>query len=316
MPTFHALQCYNCGAMQVKQEKKSSNKWSCCICNEKQSVRKVFARSEAAKDIRMFVQEFNYSKGVLEAEVVASNIQIAGCMNDLDAEGWSQGFPDVKEFVERRSKWLEYLEEMPAAVEPLQDKCEGVNVVTAIPENIHGKRKCRGLTSCETICDDYKCKLTSSWTKTKRMSSSNRESLETDSTLFTHSCSSNQGTSAETFKSSKQDLCRSWPVQNLIQGNLFHKPSANLYMPTLETGNAGFEIAANRTSKWEEYLLPDMENFQGGMPSKICNSWGSKSCLEGSDKVEFHDLVTAELTSTYPDELVDEEVHPQFFTEH
>ena len=47
---------------QVKQQKKSSNKWICSICNEKQSVRNVFASSMSAKDIRIFVQQFNLSR--------------------------------------------------------------------------------------------------------------------------------------------------------------------------------------------------------------------------------------------------------------
>ncbi|XP_031488957.1 uncharacterized protein LOC116256685 [Nymphaea colorata] len=59
---FIAVQCYQCSTMQVKQEKKSSNKWRCVICNERQSVRKVFARSFLAKDVRGFVQVANAAR--------------------------------------------------------------------------------------------------------------------------------------------------------------------------------------------------------------------------------------------------------------
>ncbi|XP_027925070.1 uncharacterized protein LOC114182400 [Vigna unguiculata] len=58
---FIALQCYQCSTMQVKQ-KKSSNKWSCAVCNQKQSVRRVFAQGFMAKDVRKFVQDFNMSR--------------------------------------------------------------------------------------------------------------------------------------------------------------------------------------------------------------------------------------------------------------
>ncbi|CAK9174164.1 unnamed protein product [Ilex paraguariensis] len=63
MPTiFIALQCCQCSTMQVKQQKKSSNKWICVVCNQKQSVRKVFAQGLMAKDVRKFVQSFNMSR--------------------------------------------------------------------------------------------------------------------------------------------------------------------------------------------------------------------------------------------------------------
>ncbi|KAE9454354.1 hypothetical protein C3L33_13760, partial [Rhododendron williamsianum] len=45
--------------LQVKQQKKSSNQWICVVCNEKQSVRKVFAQGFMAKDVPKFVQTFN-----------------------------------------------------------------------------------------------------------------------------------------------------------------------------------------------------------------------------------------------------------------
>ena len=47
MPVFLALQCYSCAAFQVVQEKKSSNKFACALCHEKQSVRKVRCRPAA-----------------------------------------------------------------------------------------------------------------------------------------------------------------------------------------------------------------------------------------------------------------------------
>lgn len=50
--------------MQVKQRKQSSknNKWTCVVCNQKQSARKVFAESPMARDLRPFVQSSNMSR--------------------------------------------------------------------------------------------------------------------------------------------------------------------------------------------------------------------------------------------------------------
>ncbi|KAF3447376.1 hypothetical protein FNV43_RR12562 [Rhamnella rubrinervis] len=64
---FVAFQCCQCSTMQVKQRNKkstksSSNKWTCVVCNQKQSVRKVFAQGPMAKHLRSFVQSFNMSR--------------------------------------------------------------------------------------------------------------------------------------------------------------------------------------------------------------------------------------------------------------
>ncbi|KAL6218252.1 hypothetical protein ACLB2K_011467 [Fragaria x ananassa] len=61
---FYAVQCCQCSTMQVKQRKQSSknNKWTCVVCNQKQSARKVFAESTMARDLRPFVQSSNMSR--------------------------------------------------------------------------------------------------------------------------------------------------------------------------------------------------------------------------------------------------------------
>ncbi|KAJ8747703.1 hypothetical protein K2173_014377 [Erythroxylum novogranatense] len=62
--SFIAVQCFQCSTMQVKQQRKNGNKWTCVICNHKQSIRKVFAKGHMAKDLRLFVQSFNMSRNV------------------------------------------------------------------------------------------------------------------------------------------------------------------------------------------------------------------------------------------------------------
>jgi hypothetical protein len=51
---------------QVKELRKISpanSKWSCVLCSEKQSVRKVYCRADTAKEVRNFVQQFNLARG-------------------------------------------------------------------------------------------------------------------------------------------------------------------------------------------------------------------------------------------------------------
>lgn len=59
--TFRALRCAECGAFQVHLEGKSP-KWSCILCNTKQSLIRVYATG-AAKDVRRVVQDLNAARG-------------------------------------------------------------------------------------------------------------------------------------------------------------------------------------------------------------------------------------------------------------
>ncbi|XP_072995293.1 uncharacterized protein [Typha latifolia] len=61
---FVALQCFQCSTLQVKQQsKKSSSKWVCAVCNQRQPVRRIHARGPLASDLRRYVQSFNMSRG-------------------------------------------------------------------------------------------------------------------------------------------------------------------------------------------------------------------------------------------------------------
>lgn len=66
MPEFLGLQCFKCEAFQVQQKKKT-NKWKCAICQSKQTVRKIYAVSAKAKEVRGVVMDLNMRRG--EAEV-------------------------------------------------------------------------------------------------------------------------------------------------------------------------------------------------------------------------------------------------------
>ncbi|KAF7812635.1 MRN complex-interacting protein [Senna tora] len=106
---FIALQCCQCLTMQVKQKKKSSNKWNCVVCNQKQSVRKVFAQGFMAKDIRSFVQSFNMSRKSLDEQShFAENL-----VSSLEEENKTDEDNNFKLPInqkKKRSDWTEYLD--------------------------------------------------------------------------------------------------------------------------------------------------------------------------------------------------------------
>ncbi|KAJ0985560.1 hypothetical protein J5N97_003916 [Dioscorea zingiberensis] len=99
--SFIALQCFQCSTMQqVKQQKKSSNKWVCAVCNERQSVRRVHARSHLAKDVRLFVQSFNMSRIPHPADVPDRTLPL------LRSDQEACGEDDRR----KRMDWTEYLD--------------------------------------------------------------------------------------------------------------------------------------------------------------------------------------------------------------
>ncbi|XP_059489768.1 MRN complex-interacting protein [Neocloeon triangulifer] len=58
---FHVLRCFACSTFQVHIVKKSSNKWQCKMCNEKQSIKQVFGRG-TGQECRVHVQKLNASR--------------------------------------------------------------------------------------------------------------------------------------------------------------------------------------------------------------------------------------------------------------
>ncbi|KAK3230242.1 hypothetical protein Dsin_002123 [Dipteronia sinensis] len=86
---------------QVKQKKKSSNKWTCVVCNQKQSVRKVFAQGYNAKDLRQYVQSFNMSLKDRPQEEQQEEEEV----RDMEAKESQQSRANVD------SNWKDYLSE-------------------------------------------------------------------------------------------------------------------------------------------------------------------------------------------------------------
>ncbi|ESO11680.1 hypothetical protein HELRODRAFT_166695 [Helobdella robusta] len=74
---FNVLRCYKCETFQVQQQKKTG-RWSCKVCEEKQSVKQIYG-SGAGYECRMHVQKLNKLKGEIENNRLKLN-------NDEDGE--------------------------------------------------------------------------------------------------------------------------------------------------------------------------------------------------------------------------------------
>ncbi|CAN7054050.1 hypothetical protein IGI04_028674 [Brassica rapa subsp. trilocularis] len=130
---FLALQCFECSTMQVKQKKKSSNNWVCVVCNQKQSVRKVFAQGYKAKDLRFFVQSFNMSRKVADEEKQA----VADTFPEVEED---EKASDVRG--KKRSDWSEYLDSDPPNERlRLIGEEEDLKIVTEMPKDMFKRPK-------------------------------------------------------------------------------------------------------------------------------------------------------------------------------
>ena len=93
----------DCNYVQVKQKKKSSNKWNCAVCNQKQSVCRVFAQGFMAKELRKFVQDFNMSRKSFDD----GEYPLAGTLNPpLPATEHGDAELNLKK---KRNDWSAYL---------------------------------------------------------------------------------------------------------------------------------------------------------------------------------------------------------------
>ncbi|PKA61151.1 hypothetical protein AXF42_Ash006047 [Apostasia shenzhenica] len=124
---FIAVQCIQCSTMQVKQQKKSSNKWVCAVCNQRQSFRRIHARGYLARDLRKFVQEFNLSRSVQEA---SHNASVTGRSDEFlvgSEIGDSSSCGGIACWLgKRRMDWSEYLD--PKEDDHRADAGEGLDI--------------------------------------------------------------------------------------------------------------------------------------------------------------------------------------------
>ncbi|XP_076884658.1 uncharacterized protein LOC143533916 [Bidens hawaiensis] len=128
---------------QVKQRKNSCNKWNCVVCNEKQSVRKVFSQASMARDVRKFVQTFNMSR----------QIQYNQHLQHDDQQQTQTQPPNSN----KRTDWTEYInaDDHHDDDDDQRELCEP-NVVTEMPKPLFKKPKFMNTYSPAAASDNQK----------------------------------------------------------------------------------------------------------------------------------------------------------------
>ncbi|GAB2270264.1 hypothetical protein Dimus_005169 [Dionaea muscipula] len=279
---FIAVQCFRCSTMQVKQQRKSSNKWNCVVCNSKQSVQKVHAQGYMAKDVRKFVQSFNMSRKFADDAALLRHYdhedlslprrtQLADDNHDGDDDGssrvkkilkdWSQYIqPEEEEYVQERGPRLE-------------SQAEGLKVVTELPEESWKKRK------------------------TKKGTASGEFGF--DECIASHAAVS----SRRNQHPSSQGLNCKRPRLSEVKDQIQNAKQPNGFAPT----------AGQQTSKWSEYLTDDEELCSRHTKVSVKDGYLRDTVVAFTDKFDLMGDVDTEITPTdgrY--ETVEENIHPDF----
>ncbi|RZC64805.1 hypothetical protein C5167_008488 [Papaver somniferum] len=290
--SFVALQCYECSTMQVKQKKKSSNKWNCVVCNEKQSVRKVFYEAILAKDVRLFVQDFNMSRQFDDQNNKQTLIEAAiGNYDNQSSQNNGNGC-----LAKRRNDWSEYLEpEIESNSQDGQEKgCElEPEFVTELPKEIFkrpklknhslGLRRSGAVKSSNPVSSSEKTGIPISTKGSTRL----RSNEVTYKDIF----EKNVIKPKMTFQTETTNLRSNEATYNEIFEKNINKPEMTYQAESIKG-----------TSKWAEYLTEEDED----------NDYLFKGRDETSTENPFQNRRENLFEMQFNDQKVEEDLHPDF----
>jgi len=131
--TFVALQCAFCNTFQGQLDKKSK-KFSCVICNAKQSFRTIFAVSNSGKDIRLTVQQLNELRGAHE-ELKGSEV-VQQIQHNLLSQAVRPAAPTTSE-----APWDAFAEADGGQEQEEAWAGEEAGFVTSVPDAAKGRKQ-------------------------------------------------------------------------------------------------------------------------------------------------------------------------------
>ncbi|XP_059279941.1 uncharacterized protein LOC132033843 [Lycium ferocissimum] len=295
---FIAVQCCECSTMQVKQQKKSSNKWTCVVCNQKQSVRKVFAQGYKAKEIRLFVQNFNMSR---------HQLPVLG--RELETETLDIGENNQSHASSKRTDWTQYLDPEENSIEKDDNSGDVMDpkIVTELPKELFRKPKVKNYSA---VAGHFKPVF--SKRNARKQSISQGQGYRN---------AENTGVEASKRQATMASVISKWGDNRTAPLDVSVQPATdsvcklnegiNLYGHDnyINEGNLGYSKSversqpntANKVSKWTEYITEDEDDchllFASGRGSTSdVNKW-SDNTFE---------------TSLKDQRLDDEEIHPDF----
>ncbi|KAI9138545.1 hypothetical protein BKA69DRAFT_767784 [Paraphysoderma sedebokerense] len=117
MVQYHVIKCFSgdCGVFQVQQVKTTTNKWTCKICQQKQSLQNVFYESSSAAECRKVCQDLNMKRG--EMESMKEEMKLAQALSVPSKRNDSKEMKKNKVDESRgaskttRQRWVDYVDE-------------------------------------------------------------------------------------------------------------------------------------------------------------------------------------------------------------
>ncbi|XP_046674113.1 MRN complex-interacting protein isoform X1 [Homalodisca vitripennis] len=112
MPQEHyVLKCFSCETFQSHIVKKT-NKWTCKVCGEKQTVKKVYGRG-SGKDCRVHTQKLNGLKGEKEQSQIEQQWEeVTEDIPENSQNKQTSSFSKGKPTSSKTSKWSEYVDDV------------------------------------------------------------------------------------------------------------------------------------------------------------------------------------------------------------
>ncbi|XP_061473311.1 MRN complex-interacting protein [Rhineura floridana] len=238
--TFQVLRCCFCNIFQVQQIKKSK-KWNCKICDEKQSILKVFGEGSGS-DCRHHVQKLNLLHGEVEQASMKMLRSVEEPIRSGDANtvvkleenlGWQE------EKAESVSRWSKYLSEKCVTQEK---EDEGERMVYTEKQTYSSKNMLK---------HSKKCQKTSLHTSDAREGKKRRNSgFAEDARSF-----ENRRTSTTVAQNCGDTTCKS--VATPVEEDLVCR------------NNKDLKLRGAGLSKWEKFLLSKMSCNSGDITTTI-----------------------------------------------
>ncbi|XP_041361638.1 MRN complex-interacting protein-like [Gigantopelta aegis] len=148
---FQVLQCYSCQMFQVQQAKKS-NKWTCKMCGEKQSIKKVFGEGSGA-ECRQHVQEMNRLYGEQQSQQLHQCVAPETSSTGFDSQPRSTV---QQQQIGNASRWSSYIDE-PASGLTDEEDCDDYFTVDKHDTKQRNKRHELKLNTVRTgLCSSYR----------------------------------------------------------------------------------------------------------------------------------------------------------------
>ncbi|GAB2213029.1 hypothetical protein Droror1_Dr00021043 [Drosera rotundifolia] len=277
---FIAVQCFHCSTMQVKQKKKSSNKWSCAVCGSRQSVTRVHAEGFMARDVRKFVQGFNMRRKIEDDAVLLE----LDC-DRVDCEGEVE---EEEKSMKRRTDWSEYADnEEEENGREFGGERDEVEAVTEWPEEMMRRQR------------------------RKRLSVDGDEGRRSggDGTSRRNVQCGFEGKNT-----------RQWPLPGSSDNRSTWNGAKNQlqYLKQSQVGQLkapGPVAAGKQISKWSTYVTDDDDDFSSGRLEATLKGDCCARIKENTSVNDF-DLMGRFGSDVSPvdwtDQMVEEDIHPDF----